>query len=342
MDPISHAVIGSAVAALVPQGAAPAVVWGTLLGAEVPDIDFVVRFWGGRAEYLRLHRGPTHGILSLVVEAGLITTALGFFFPVPNAWELFGWTLAGCLSHVLFDFGNDYGTQGLWPFSRRRVALDIFPIVDIWILGIIAMGWLISLLFAAAPTVVFPFVWSGLTLYAAIRLWFHRRSLRLVSQRFAAELQTPAAGPCGDGWTRQSISIHPMILSLRVWRYLVQVEGAWLVGAVRLLPDEVEEPGRFTSTMNAFGAASLQSAVVGLFANWVRRPRIEVQDHGRLHKVIWTDARYERHNFSPFTAYAWLDEELQLVDDGLAPQRPGSVKRQEVVDALRAEMGWRS
>ena len=340
MDPISHAVIGSAVAALAPHGTQPAAVWGALLGSEIPDMDVVVRAWSGYAGYLKEHRGVTHGVLSLVLEAAAITAALRLVWP-GSAWgTVFSFTLLGCLSHVAFDCGNDYGTKAFWPFVTRRVALDIIPIVDLWVLGTIAAGWIVNAVWAGHRQAVFGVVWLVLAAYVAARMALRRKAWHLVAGHF--DLKEPCGEfvPCGPGWQEEQVTIHPTLLSLTCWRYVVRVRGAFLTGRVWPLRGQVGRATRARNERDKVVDASLKAQLVGTFARWARRPRVQVDRINNLYRVSWADARYEfSEEFSPFSVYAWLDDNLRLVDEGFAPRRPGAAGRQALLRRLHEEMG---
>jgi inner membrane protein len=339
VDPISHAVIGSAVAALVPEGTHPAVVWGILIGAEVPDIDFVVRYFKGRAGYLKLHRGPTHGLIALPVYALLISMVLHFIAPGAPFWTLFLWTLAGGLSHVLFDFGNDYGTQGFWPFSSRKVALDIIPIVDLGLFGLIGGGWIMNGLWTGHRQVIFIGVWLLIAAYVGLRYLLRLKAFRIVKAHFELSDLSGEYAQCGPDWREERITVHAALVSLNVWRYVVQMEGEFLLGMVRISDGQVTEPQRAVNQMDRIVKASMQSSIVTLFSRWARRPRVEVRQEQGLYHVQWTDVRYQMEDFSPFKAYAWLDEHLDMVDEGLASQKPGEMGREKIWYWLQRESG---
>lgn len=342
IDPVSHALIGSAVAAMVPPGTHQAAVWGTLIGAEVPDIDFVIRYFGGEIKYLRHHRGPTHGLVVLPVAAAVIASALCLIWPEASLGLTFLWTLLGCLSHVLSDCGNDYGTEAFWPLSTRRVAADIIPIIDLWMLGAILAGWIINGLWPGHRQAVFAGVWVALMVYVGYRFWLHERGLRLVGERYDLSGPVGEAPEGGPGWRHRNgrLTVHPSLLSLHAWHYVVQMPGEFLLGTVWVTRNRIGQPRRATNAMDQTVLASLKSQVVALFAEWVRLPRVSVEKKESLTCVRWTDMRYEMDDFSPFTAYAWLDENLTLVNEGLGTQRPPTQDRALLKRRLRKEMGF--
>lgn len=324
---------------MVPAGTHPAVVWGILIGSEIPDIDFVIRYWGGPVGYLRNHRGPTHGIVSLVLESALITVGLRLLWPSVGFWTLFGWTLLGCLSHVLFDVGNDYGTQALWPISRRWLALDLLPIIDFYLLAGVAAGWGINWAWPGYRLAVFSGLWFAIAAYVLLRLWLHRTAWRLATGHF--DLSEPCGdhASCGVRWPSERLTIHPSLLSLTVWRYVVQVPGEYLVGRVWVAGQRVGAPERARNEYDRIVKASLQAQIVTAFRDWVRRPRVEVEQQKGLYHVVWSDMRYEVGGYAPFTAYAWLNENLKLIDEGLGPQRPARITRDMLKHRLLFELG---
>lgn len=339
MDPVSHALIGSAVAAISPDGAHPAVIWGALIGAELPDIDFVVRYFKGPVGYLRLHRGPTHGLVSLVAESLAVAGLFALLWPGAPFGPTFLFTLLGCLSHVLSDFGNDYGTQGFWPFTPKRVALDLIPIVDLRLLAIILAGWVVHFAWPGHRQLLFAGVWFALAAYTFTRFLQHRRAVRLVESHFDLKSPCGEMAPCGDGWREERVTIHPTLLSFNAWRYVVQMPGEVWSGMVWVNHGRVGDPEKATNAYDQVVQASKKSQVVSAFAGWVRRPRAEVIQRDGLYQVRWSDMRYEVDGFAPFTAYAWLDENLTLVDEGLGSQRPEGLDREAVRRRLRREMG---
>lgn len=315
------------------------IILGILIGSEIPDSDFVVRYAGGSAKYLKHHRGPTHGLIIQPLWAALITVVLRLIWPEIGFGQLFFWTLLGCLSHVVFDFGNDYGTQGLWPFSPTRIAYDIIPIIDFYLIGLVLAGWGVSAAIPGNRQVVFAGVWVAIALYVAYRYWLRLRAFALVREAFDLSEPCGLAVPCGQGWREERVTIHPSLFSLNAWRYVVQMPGEFLVGMVRLAQRQVSKPARARNEMDRIVKASFKSQLVTTFAQWSRRPRVEVRQEEGLYEVRWSDMRYEYDRFAPFTAYAWLDDQLSLVDEGLKPKKQEKVDLAMVRRRLLMEMG---
>lgn len=290
--------------------------------------------------YLKAHRGPTHGLAVLPALAAAIAGGLKAISPAAPFWPLFWFALLGCLSHVLFDFGNDYGTQGLWPFSRRWIALDFIPLVDIGLLLIIGTGWLLDPL-PVGRGPLFAGVWLAIAVYVGLRCALHQRAAALVAARFRLAPGTAERAAPGPGWREQQLTIHPTFLSWNAWRYVLQQPGEFWTGMVWVLDGQVSEPERAANRCDRVVLASLQSGLVTHFADWVRRPRVDVARRGDLWEVRWSDMRYEVDGFAPFTAYAWLDRDLKLIDEGLKGRNDPAMSSRRWLRRLQLEMGRR-
>lgn len=339
MDNISHALIGSALIALAPPDTPAPVLWAAVVAAEAPDFDIVIQWFGGRKAYLTQHRGPTHGLAVLPVWAVAIAGVFRLFAPEVGFGQLFWWALLGGLSHVVFDFGNDYGTKGLWPFSNRRIAMDFIPIVDLGLLAIIAGGWLVHWAWPGHRQPIFVFVWILIAAYNFARWVLRRRAWELVAAAYKLTGPCGDSVACGSGWRQEELTVHPTLLSLNAWRYVLEQNGEYLTGMVWVLSRRVGEPLRSRTDTGNIVLASTKSTLVSAFGDWVRRPRVTVERLDGRFKVNWTEMRYEVEGYSPFTAWALLDERLVLVDEGFGKQRPENMDRGALRRRLRLEMG---
>lgn len=112
-----------------------------LIGANLPDLDIVTRFFGPSV-YLCHHRGLSHSALGLVVSA-LVMASVWWLLErlvsiqpegARSAWpRLFVASLVVLISHPLLDALNNYGVRPLLPFDNRWFYGDLVFIVDPWI-----------------------------------------------------------------------------------------------------------------------------------------------------------------------------------------------------------------
>lgn len=148
MDNLTHTLTGIALGQAGLKRQTRFAFWALIIGSNVPDLDVVASI-GGRADYLKYHRGITHSLVGLTALAALTTLviyALGRrktprkHSPALNARRLFiiCWIAAAC--HVFMDYTNAYGIRPFLPFSGRWVALDIMPIVGPYVLLVLVLG----------------------------------------------------------------------------------------------------------------------------------------------------------------------------------------------------------
>jgi membrane-bound metal-dependent hydrolase YbcI (DUF457 family) len=149
LDNLTHSLFGLTLARTPLSRAGRGTTAALLLASNAPDIDIVVTATGGAANYLALHRGPTHGPLGV---AGLALVVAALVWTGRQRWDrtstgppasfLTLWLVSalGVVCHVLMDLPTSYGTRPLSPFSWTWYAVDWMPIVDVYLLAILAGG----------------------------------------------------------------------------------------------------------------------------------------------------------------------------------------------------------
>lgn len=186
LDTLTHAVMGVTLAGLArldPVVAenptlATAVLLATTIGSQAPDFDGLVRL-GGPAAYVRYHRGPTHSLPALLAWPWLIAGGVELLLgPVPF-WHLLGWTSVAVFVHAFTDLLNSYGTQVLWPFSRRWVAWHVLPIFDPVLFALHVLG-LVLWAMGIPPGPLFAAVYAATAAWGAIRWAMRRRVARSI------------------------------------------------------------------------------------------------------------------------------------------------------------------
>jgi membrane-bound metal-dependent hydrolase YbcI (DUF457 family) len=157
LDNLTHSLFGLTLARTPLGRTGRGATAALLLASNAPDIDIVATA-GGAVKYLQWHRGPTHGPIG-VIGLGLITAALvsygrrvwdqrqaakrdGGAAPRHDASLLMLWgvSVVGVVCHVLMDLPTSYGTRALSPFDWHWYAVDWMPIVDVYLLAILAAG----------------------------------------------------------------------------------------------------------------------------------------------------------------------------------------------------------
>lgn len=335
MDNLTHSLFGLTLARtpLGRGGRASAI--ALVLASNAPDIDIVATA-GGSAKYLEWHRGPTHALPGVI---GLGLAAAGIGWLIDRKWgstdpqgrasfaRLWIVSMIGVACHVLMDLPTSYGTRPLSPFAWTWFAQDWEPIVDIYLLAILAAGlWFgraadqarSASAFAGAQSRNAVLALGLMTVNYGVRASAHHEAIARAPQIFGAQL--PA--PCRDRpvtelpferWPRRTepvasdsrclveIAAMPDFLSPFRWRLIAHLSNAFEVRTVDLLSDSdrsttsdvrivaVHYPNVWTPAV--FQAA--QAPVAQVFLGFSRFPaaRSVVGADGTA-TVRWNDLRF--------------------------------------------------
>ena len=138
MDNVTHTLIGALIGETLarttpsdPRGLPGEarrnlLVAASAIGSNLPDVDVLYSFIGGKINYLLQHRGHSHTIIGALLLA-LAAFAIARWLlarrgHAPSSQDL-SW-LAGVfaitpLLHIGMDFTNNYGVHPFWPLSNR-------------------------------------------------------------------------------------------------------------------------------------------------------------------------------------------------------------------------------
>jgi membrane-bound metal-dependent hydrolase YbcI (DUF457 family) len=233
-----------------------------VLASNAPDIDIVAALGGG-ANYLAWHRGPTHGPLG-VVGLGAVAAALVWggdwilrrSSPDRTAFiRLMAIAIIGVIAHILMDLPTSYGTRLLSPFSWRWFALDLMPIVDVYLLAILGGGLFFGRGSPERRRIGAAIALSLMAANYGVRIAAHQQALAVAAQTFGPGLpstcgpQTPFRSLV-DSWPRaegdhiattgsgrrclMDTAAIPTFLSPLAWRVIAQLPDAYEIYDVRL------------------------------------------------------------------------------------------------------------
>jgi len=273
MDNLTHTLFALTLAR-TPLGRAGRGVATTLvLASNAPDIDIVTTVRGS-ASYLQWHRGPTHGLLgvlllgalvALLVRAGQRIADRRGPRPPDDPEAPFGMLIAasiiGVVCHILMDLPTSYGTRVLSPFDWHWFASDLMPIVDVYLIIIMVAGLLFGTASAAARRRNAAIV---LVLMAA------NYSVRAVARHQAIALAPRVFGPtwpqrCDHGahndqdllsvWPRDvnvtpsagtrclvEVAAMPSFFSPFRWRLIAEMSNAYEMHDVDVLDGRLRRP----------------------------------------------------------------------------------------------------
>lgn len=132
MDPVTHALLGGAIARVAVARQLGHAAWlPGAAGAVLPDADAFIRSSADPLLYAEFHRHFTHSLT--FVPIGGVVAALPWVLrrAARPHWKAYlATTTLGYATHGLLDAGTTWGTRLLWPFSDQRIAWHWIAIVD--------------------------------------------------------------------------------------------------------------------------------------------------------------------------------------------------------------------
>lgn len=307
MDTGTHLVFGLGLAGLahidpvVAQDStvAAAVLFGTVLGQQAPDLDTLFRL-RGNALYIRQHRGTSHSPPVLLLWAALITAAIGLFVPGLPLLHVAFWTLLAVLIHVASDMFNTYGTQAARPFSDKWISWNIIHIFDPFIFSSHAAAIFLWAVGAGRPQVIFP------VLYAVILLYYAWRSLHHFLLERKLYTQDPDYRP-GDKYF-----LIPTI-SLYAWNVVKRrADHTYAIGDYKQMT--LKWLDNVSCACHPAVEASRSHPDIAAFLYFSSFACAELKEHSWGYEVRWADVRYRHRKQYPFVAALLLDRDLKPID----------------------------
>jgi membrane-bound metal-dependent hydrolase YbcI (DUF457 family) len=212
MDNLTHTLFGITLSRTPLGRAGRGTTAALVLASNAPDLDAVAGF-GGAPLYLTWHRGPTHGLLG-VVGLGALTAVVVWSVralldrrrdrsgDVPNASlpMLAAASMIGVLFHILMDLPTSYGTRLLSPFDWHWFAVDWMPIIDVYLLAVLAAGTVFGRLTPASSRRNAAIVFTLVAAIYGVRAVAHHEALNVAPHLFGPSLPEP----CDGRPTRQS------------------------------------------------------------------------------------------------------------------------------------------
>ncbi|MFC4619276.1 metal-dependent hydrolase [Camelliibacillus cellulosilyticus] len=304
MDSATHVVMGFGLAGLSALDPAlvhhsitsDAVIFGTVIGSVIPDIDTVLKF-KDNATYIRHHRGLTHSLPATCIWPIIITLGLMVFFPGVNVLHLWLWTFLAVFLHVFVDIFNAYGTQAARPITNKWIALDMISIFDPFIFLVHIAGFVVWI-FLGHSGVTFLAIYFLLVLYYLLRAYQHHRAITIVK----------AALP-----EAQNVFLSP---TMRPTQYHVAVKSRehFYVGELKGVDVNVLDTFDRTPIPDhpAIRAAKSDKNI-SAFLSFSPIYRWEIVDTPKHCDIRFIDLRYLTKGHYPFVAIARLDQQMHVV-----------------------------
>ena len=215
MDPVSHAIVGGTVAALLcrkPEIIRAGILCGVVAGMS-PDLDVLFRAENNPMFGLKYHRFFTHALVFAPLGALLMAI---FLWPWLRAKlffrHIYVFCLAGMGMHGLLDAMTNYGTHLFWPFTDRRESWSIISIVDP-VFTLTLLGLLLCTVFLRVQK------YAVIGALFAISYW----TLGLYQREQATSAMLTIAH--SRGHVVERFEVKPSIGNLLVWRAQYEYAG---------------------------------------------------------------------------------------------------------------------
>jgi membrane-bound metal-dependent hydrolase YbcI (DUF457 family) len=283
------------------RGTTPAL----LLASNAPDSDVVLAIAGGSEAYLDAHRGSSHGVLGILMLA-LSVAALVYVVrkrgqPPTPFWNLAGVGLIGTLGHVLMDLPTSYGTRLFSPFDRTWYAVDLMPIIDVSLLGLLAIGLIAGRMKPAFRMHIALGVLALMGINYALRIGLHATALGragggrtafLSAWPDAATPKLPADFTCPATPCTLEMAALPGFGSPFRWRIVRKLSNGYEIREVNLLNGRDRPIALVASDATGVVDAARQSSASQSLLRFSRFPAARVETHAHDTIVRLLDVRF--------------------------------------------------
>jgi inner membrane protein len=322
-----------------------------VVAAELPDADYVYRL-GGPLVYFQHHRGWTHALWSLPLQAAFVVLIFWMVHhfhrrerkrysgnePAPERWFLLGlMALLALCSHILLDWTNNYGVRPFAPWNPHWYAGELVFIVEPLLLLFLSLALLLPLVFTLVQGEIGarrrPSNGRGLAVTALLLsalLWVYRSVQRSDTRPVIAQQEFRGGAP-------MRTSVDPYPIDPYRWHAVVETPTSF-TGA-----DVNSRTGAFdtsTETIYAKPAVSLatlaakRSWLGHIYLDWSKFPLVtDAGTAAELHPemdlspaesamrvVQFSDLRFRYDTFGmrgsahpPLGAEAWVDANNEVV-----------------------------
>ncbi|MDW5267617.1 MULTISPECIES: metal-dependent hydrolase [Acidobacteriaceae] len=299
MDPFTHLMTG---AVLARSGFNRKAAYATLamtLAAEAPDLDTLWAIRGPIAAFQH-HRGWTHTLLGLPLEAAVVVGAVYLFHrwrlrrkkpakqSAPLRWGLlYAFALVALLSHLLLDWTNNYGIRPFFPFNPHWYAASLVFIFEPVIFGLLLIALIAPALFGLVNSEVGARKpafrgrgWAIAALVAIVALWGWRAVEQQQAIQLALNSQDFGADPGGVQILR--VSAEPYPTNPFHWQVIVDTPNFYQLGTVDTFTNTVTTNAHsdlfYKPAETAATLAAKQSWLGHVYLDWSQLPLVTQSD----------------------------------------------------------------
>lgn len=333
MDNLTHTLFALTLARTPLARAGRGVTAALVVASNAPDVDVIVAA-RGQLKYLQWHRGPTHGALGVIGLGVAVGVVVWLAVRARDArWDrgrpatapaslapLVAIAIVGVLLHVLMDLPTSYGTRLFSPADWHWFAFDWLPIVDIYLLAVLAAGLMFGSRSAAARRRNAALALVLMAGNYGLRAATHRQALAAASRVFGPLLPPPCGGTPPAStlavWPRAAataagarclveMAAMPSFVSPFRWRLIARLSNAYELRDVDLLDPRLLQPPstgeglwrvtvRYPNQWAPVVAHAAETEVARIFLGFARFPAARWLNDPEtgIVTVRWTDMRF--------------------------------------------------
>ncbi len=304
MDTSTHITFGFGLAGLAyldpavssDPALATAILFGTVLGSNAPDFDYLIKLVKGNGMYIEHHRGTSHSVFALMIWTLLISGIILLFAGNIDFLPIFYWTFLGVVLHVVLDLMNAYGTQAGRPFTKKWLSLNFLPLIDPIIYLFHIVGFILWYLgFSPGPTFAFVYIFVGIYIISRFCIYKIIRGIIIDSTEI-------------DG----IFTLIPSIW-LHKWDFVIETNSTYYVGSVTYKKlqwihhfDKHDENCPKIKT-------SLKDKNVGHFLSNSAHTHALIVPGINGDEVRWLDLRFRHKNHYPYMAVAKINNHNEII-----------------------------
>ncbi|KPU42260.1 hypothetical protein OXPF_40440 [Oxobacter pfennigii] len=304
MDPITHGLIGMAVSAAGQNtfSILSPITVATVTGSILPDGDIVMRTLGNAA-YLKHHRGGSHSLIGIALEAMAAGGVLKLFYPETSVFTLMLWVFIGTLTHILSDLLNSYGAKILWPLSNKKYTLCMLTITDPIILGLAA----ISTISSYKNLGYNKYIIAIFILYIMSKVFMHVYGSILLRREFC------------DICHIRKIHLLPSMIAFYKFQYIIEGSMSKIVGDINFLYHRVRVFDIFKGQDDGIEEHVLKSRTAKYFKEFTPIFHIDFEKINDGYKALLTDLRYILKGEFLHHATIIYDEKMNILEEKFNP-----------------------
>ncbi|WP_419804509.1 metal-dependent hydrolase [Terriglobus sp.] len=247
MEPVTHMLTGACLSRALgfPKRARFATL-ACVIAAELPDADYVYRL-GGPVTYFQHHRGWTHALWSLPLQAAFVVGLMyGWGYArraikrrrsrndqPPFRPVLLGlMALLALVSHILLDWTNNYGVRPFAPWNPRWYSGDLVFIVEPVLLLLLGLALLLPLIFSLTDSEIgirrqrYRGQWlAAAALVCMLGLWVWHWQQHDLAVNIAQQQEY-------DGGRVLKVSANPYPINVYRWHIVVETPNNFVTGGV--------------------------------------------------------------------------------------------------------------